>query len=105
MTRIGWLALAVIAVLLVPASARACSCECKRIGDGSPRAMAKHSSVVFVGEVIEVTVPTETERKHEYYGIGVKFRVDRYWKGVKTQEIVVHTMYTCCHIMLNMGTK
>ena len=100
-----WCAAMLGALLLVPAPAGACSCTCKKLGDGGPRAMAKHSAAVFVGEAIQVIDPTETERKHEYYGIGVKFRVERYWKGVKTREIVVHTRYTCCQIMLNTGTK
>jgi len=95
-----------IMMLVAPALASACSCTCKKVGDGGPLAMERHSAAVFVGQAIEVTEPTEAERQKNYYGVGVKFRVERYWKGVKTQEIVVvHTRFWCCHPALNPGKR
>lgn len=93
------------AALLAPSFANACSCTCKSYGDGSPLAMKRHSAAVFVGEVIDVRGPTDAESRKGYFGVGVTFRVERYWKGVKTQEITVHTRLLCCNPTLDEGNR
>ncbi len=67
--------------------------------------MARHSAAVFVGEVINVGGPTDAESRQGYFGVGVTFRVERYWKGVKTQEITVHTRLACCNPTLDEGKR
>jgi hypothetical protein len=67
--------------------------------------MARHSKVVFDGEVIAMTAPTEAEIKKGSFEVGVRFRVDRYWKGVKTGEIVIHTRLSCCYTSLEIGSR
>jgi hypothetical protein len=83
--------LLIAVALFGPSLVSACTCICKTYGDGSPLAMKHHSAGVFVGEVLNIEGQEEG-----YFGIVVKFRVERYWKGVKTQEINVRMSYTCC---------
>jgi hypothetical protein len=85
----------IVAALLTPTLVSACTCVCKTYGDGSPMAMKHHSAAVFVGEVLDVAAPTSESMKG-YFGFAVKFRVERYWKGVKTQEITVYMSLSCC---------
>jgi|HubBroStandDraft_1064217.scaffolds.fasta_scaffold56371_2 hypothetical protein len=79
-------------LMLSPSLASACECICKKYGDGTPIAMEQHSAAVFVGEVVSVT---EFKEK-DLVGVMVNFRVERYWKGVKKQEIVVRMSWACC---------
>jgi hypothetical protein len=57
--------------------------------------MKRHSTAVFVGQVADFAAPTSEAMKH-YFGFAVKFRVERYWKGVKAQEIIVYMSSSCC---------
>ncbi len=91
--------------LVLPHGVRACSCTCKPFGDGGPRAMARHSAVIFVGEVTDVQGPTDAESHKGYYGVGVTFRVEQYWKGVRSHVIVVHTRLWCCNPTLDKGRR
>src|SRR5713226_7497851 len=88
----------ITAALFAPSPVSTCTCTCKTYGDGSPMAMKGHSAAVFVAEVLDVAVPEAFEVKKGYVGIAVKFRVERYWKVVKTQEITVHKSSMCCSI-------
>ena len=54
--------------------------------------MKHHSAAVFVGEGLNIE-----GFEDGYFGIVVKFRVERYWKGVKTQEINIRMNYECCN--------
>jgi hypothetical protein len=94
-----------VAMLFTPSLTRACSCSCEPYGDGGPQAMARYSAAVFVGVVIDVRGPTDAESRKGYFGVAVTFRVERYWKGVKKQQITVHTRLWCCNPQLDEGKK
>ena len=81
------------AALLATAPVKACECICKKFGDGSPIAMEKHASAVFVGEVLTVT---EFKDANGLAGVVVNFRIERYWKGVKQHEMTARMSWVCC---------
>ena len=77
----------VFGLLIITASAAlACSCEPPSQGKAFRRAKA-----VFMGQVIEINqLKYREDRPGElFYPYAVKFKVERYWKGVKTSEIIV----------------
>ena len=84
----------VVAALLTPSLVNACECICKKFGDGSPMAMKQHAAAVFVGEVLEVK---EFTGEKGSFGVLVNFRVERYWKGVKQQEMTIRMSWECCN--------
>jgi hypothetical protein len=96
----------ILAALLTPSLVSACTCICKKYGDGNPAAMKNHSSAVFVGEVVESGEPTKPKDQKNFIGVIVKFRVERYWKGVQQQEITVRMSWACCnHPNPKVGSK
>lgn len=98
MRRMQFTLLLVISALFAPTPASACTCICKKYGDGSPTAMKERSAAVFVGEVLSVELPQGPQAEKGFIGVVVKFRVDRYWKGVKQPEIKVHMSWACCNM-------
>ncbi len=65
--------------------AHACSCADRK----SPLKELGRARAVFVGEVIEVSVSKETPKDDPEFAFAVKFRVETFWKGIKSSEIVV----------------
>lgn len=76
---IAWLA---GVLLLGDAATYACSC----IDPPPPLKELKKARAVFVGEVVEVEERIDIDDEYRYI---VKFKVERYWKGVKQPEIVI----------------
>jgi hypothetical protein len=70
--------------------------------------MMREAKAVFIGEVLEIREATPQEnRKHSYFFV-VRMRVDQYWKGVKTHEVLVSgrgETGVCCDIRLDVGQK
>jgi hypothetical protein len=64
--------------------------------------MRHHAKAVFVGEVLEVRESKQTDEVTPY---AVRFRVERYWKGVETNEITVHTDLHGCGPNLEVGNE
>ena len=89
MLRIGTLLLAAICLSLFRTSAvKACECD-----PPPPREVYKMAAAVFVGEVVEIN-DSKVNLFESATNVGswaVKFRVVRYWKGVKGTEITVHS--------------
>jgi hypothetical protein len=102
---------AVLLVLAItaPASTHACSCECKNRGANDPREMMHEARAVFVGEVLEIRESTPDEQRHHSDLAVARMRIERYWKGVKTQEILISAVGIarggCCDIALAVGHK
>ena len=71
------------------------ACECRSIG--SPRKELKKASAVFVGEVVEAGVGGSSSR--------YKFRVERYWKGVREEYIIISVGYGLCARPFTVGQK
>jgi hypothetical protein len=95
--------------LLVLAPACACTCECKNREVNDPKEMLRKAKSVFVGEVIEWHEANKEEMHRYSNPIVVRVRVEQYWKGVKTQEILISSMgmlrHGCCDIALEEGQK
>jgi hypothetical protein len=92
-----------VAALFAPSSARACVCLIH--GDGSASAMMRDSKVVFFGEVLDVKGTTKWEQEDGVTQYAVRFRIERYWKGVKGSETTVHTDLHGCGPNLKVGHK
>jgi len=67
--------------------------------------MKRHAKVVFVGEVLEIANTPKQELEAGATQYAVRFRVDRYWKGVKASELIVHTDMTGCGPHFEIGQK
>jgi hypothetical protein len=68
--------------------ARACSCDLpllNRTLKQQVKKAQKQSQAVFVGNVIQVL------QRPEAFGVSVKFRVERVWKGKRSQEVTIFT--------------
>ena len=77
----------------------ACStnaCECVIHGDGSPRTESHHSKLVFVGEVTNIREATQYELHQGSLSHAVTFRVERYWKGIQTNQVTVYAELAGC---------
>ncbi len=70
-------------------------CEC--LVKGSPRKEMKKSEAVFIGEVVEARVGGRNS--------AFKFRVERYWKGVREEFVVVSGAYGTCSVPFAVGQK
>jgi hypothetical protein len=64
-----------------------------------------HAKVVFVGELLEIRegVPSQTE-DHQLQD-GLRFCVERYWKGVKASEEIVYAGRTDCDYHFEVGAN
>jgi hypothetical protein len=71
--------------------------------------MKREAKAVFVGEVIGLREATREDERHHSAPYVFQIRVERYWKGVKTQEIDISAMGVtrggCCDIALSEGHK
>lgn len=90
-------------LFLIPSPGRACTCEI--YGDGSPRSKMHHAKAVFVGQVLEIREATTSEREEYSNAYIVRLRVERYWKGTKTNEVNVETDMTGCGPYFRVGEK
>ena len=89
---------------LVPAKAYPCSCKIS--GDGSPRSTMRHAKAVFVGEVLELTEATKEQTENGFGCAVARMKVERFWKGVKSSEIIVSTeIGRVCGPGLEVGQK
>ena len=78
---------AMSALMFAAPEGRACSCE-----PPPPAKSFKQASAVFVGEVIEIKESKVTLGKgFPPSSHAVKFKVARYWKGVKGGEVTVYS--------------
>jgi hypothetical protein len=93
-----------MAMLLAPSLSNACTCD-EIYGDGSPRSMMHRAKAVFVGEVLSVTSTSQSDLADGVTPHSARFRVERYWKGVKAREITVHTDLYGCGPNLQVGRK
>jgi hypothetical protein len=96
-------AIFILASFLAPAKAYSCTCEI--FGDGGPRSMKQHAKAVFIGEVLEVRAATKAEREEYSNAYIVRMHVERYWKGIKSDEVAVETDLTGCGPNLQVGEK
>ena len=55
----------------------------------------KRSKAIFAGEVVEIVVPKTPSGELEQFA-EVRFKVQRMWKGLKTEEVKVSTANVCC---------
>ncbi len=78
---------------LAAPSAHACECGV----NARPRKEMKKSDAVFAGEVVEAGVGGSSNR--------YKFRVERYWKGVKEEYVVISVGYGLCAGPFAVGQK
>jgi len=92
-----------VTLFLAPAVTR--SCECEIFGDGGPRSMKHHAKAVFIGEVLEVREATRAEREEYSNAYIVRMRVERYWKGIESDQVTVETDMTGCGPNLRIGEK
>ena len=71
--------------------------------------MMREAKAVFVGEVVKFHEATREDERHHSAPYVFTVRVERYWKGVKTQEVTVSAMGLtrpgCCEIALEEGYK
>jgi hypothetical protein len=81
----------------------ACTIEFR--GDGSPGYMKSHAKTVFIGEALEITEMPKADLEIGASHYAVRLRVERYWKGVKTREVVVHTDMVGCGPQFEIGQK
>jgi hypothetical protein len=96
--------LATIVVALISAPyAGACTCEV--YGDGTAHSMLRHSKMVFVGKVLDVRPATQSEQEDGKSWYAVRFRIERFWKGVKTNETTVYTDLHGCGPDLRTGLE
>lgn len=66
----------------------ACSCDF-----WSPSKKLRKAKAVFVGEAVEIG----TNDKSAGFPVAIKFKVERYWKGAKQENItIVTTPLACC---------
>ena len=70
--------------------------ECRDRARGTPREELKRSAAVFIGTVIDVTKPRPDEHMEggrvvyeDRLYVHVKFRVEKYWKGVGRGELTI----------------
>ncbi len=74
-----------------------------------PKEMEREAKAVFVGEVIAMHDATPEELRHGSDKFEWEMRVERYWKGVETQQIFISArgvaMHGCCDIALAAGNK
>jgi hypothetical protein len=102
----------IIALLLVavaaPLPTHACTCVCQNRVDDQ-KEMFQEASAVFVGEVLEIRDSTPEEQLHHSEESVARMRVERFWKGVKTKEILISAMGIkyggCCDVLLKKGEK
>jgi hypothetical protein len=91
------------------ASADACECYCSQRWLNNPVEMKRHAKAVFVGEVLEEREATRDEARELRVAFVVRMRVERFWKGVKTPEMVVNAMGElapgCCGVSLKAGQR
>src|SRR3972149_4946781 len=81
------------------------SCTCVAYADNSPRAWKGRSKAVFAGEVLEVRAATHAEKENWAGFYVVRLRVERYWKGVKGQDISVASDLVGCGPNFRVGEK
>jgi hypothetical protein len=98
-----------LSAITMPASVHACSCVCENRGVKDPKDMEQEAKAVFVGTVLEIRDSTEEERHHHADAAVARIRVERFWKGVKTEEVLVSDMGIllpgCCNISFKVGRK
>jgi hypothetical protein len=74
-----------VVLILSASSVSACSCDPPK-----PRKLFRDARVVFVGEVVDITDSTVPLGKgFPPLSSAVKFKISKYWKGVKGSEITV----------------
>lgn len=79
-------------------SAFACSCTNIQAGKSVKQRIKdqrKKSKAVFAGEVVEIIEAKTSEGKPAGY-VEVRFKVDKSWKGVNTEEVRIFTFNICC---------
>jgi hypothetical protein len=80
-----------ISVLLTSATTNAYSCSCE--GWSTKKKLHK-AQLVFVGEVVEIANNKNTD---PFLSVSIKFKVDRYWKGIKESYVtLVSAPPVCC---------
>ena len=68
----------------------ACACDCDT---GTPSEKLRTAKVVFVGKVVAIG----NNDKDNWATVAIKFKVERYWKGVKEKYItIVSAPGICC---------
>jgi|HubBroStandDraft_4_1064222.scaffolds.fasta_scaffold42289_3 hypothetical protein len=67
--------------------------------------MKRHAKAVFVGEVLEIASTPKAELKMGASSYAIRLRVERYWKGVRTREVTVHTDMVGCGPRFEVGRK
>lgn len=76
-----------------------CVCEIMK-----PEKKLRKAKAVFIGEVVEIG----SNDKPEWATVAVKFKIERYWKGVKEELITVvgaPTTAGACGLPVKMGEK
>jgi hypothetical protein len=102
---------AVLAMIcfFLPASAKPCECYCRHNWLDNPLEMKRHSKAVFVGEVLEEREATRAEARRLHVSFVVRLRVEQYWKGTRTREMIVSAMGElqpgCCGVSLKIGQR
>jgi hypothetical protein len=71
------------------------ACECA--GRGSPRKELRQAGAVFTGEIVQV-VPVEHSTRYL-----IKFKVEKFWKGVGGEFITVTSLGGLCGIPFSVG--
>ena len=88
MKRLFRIIFASIFLALTATAAYPCSCEFWK-----PQKKLRKASAVFVGEVVEIG----TNNTDRFLTVSIKFKVDRYWKGIKESQVtVISAAGICC---------
>jgi len=94
-----------VIVIATPSIYVLSACTITVIGDGTPRSRLHHAKNVFVGEALEITDSTQDDVERGASPYAIRFRVEQYWKGVKTSELTVHSDLTGCGPFFQVGHK
>ena len=92
-----------LAIFWAGITARPCTIEA--LGDDTPRSRLHYAKAVFVGEVVEIGSTPQAQQEQDASASAVRFRVERYWKGVKTKEMTVHSDLSGCGPSFTVGKK
>ena len=82
-----------ILLCLVGSAGVSVACTCMHLR-GDPAGAFKAASAVFSGKVLEITEGESSLPESGLKELAIKFRVEKSWKLVRKNEVMVHTVNT-----------
>lgn len=86
-------------------------CSCQTLSEEDKAVRLNNASTVFYGEVLSaerkiITIKNERgEEKFESITIDYKFKVEKFWKGITSEEIIIQTRDDSCKVKFEIGQK